>query len=365
MLAEPIGGDLGVGAAGTGTVFAVALAAFAVAVLSAGSVADRRGARLLLVLAAVAGAGGLLLAASVPALPAVLVGVGVCFGAANGIGYSAALHVAGTTWPQRRGLAIGIVLSAYALGAVVAAPILSAAVGPFGWQATLAGLAVVVGVLVAVGAALVPGRAATARPGRNAPPSVAIADVALLWVVFGACSAPTLFTFAHAADAARARGASLTAAAVAVAVLSAGNLAGRLAGGWTADRLGSVNGLLAVAAIKTAGYVLLAAVAGAGIVVPVFFVLGAAYGAVSALSPAATADLVGSERLAGTYGKVFSAWGVAGLTAPAAGGWLVESTASYETAFLAGAVAAALAVAGALMLRRAERQADPHPSGGH
>lgn len=334
--------------------FAVGLAVFTVGVLTAGPVADRRGARLLIGLAAATGGGGLLLAASLPTLPAMLGGVGVSFGAANGMGYASALHVAGTGWQTRRGLAIGIVLSAYALGAVLAAPLLAVAVEAAGWRATLAGWGAVVGLLVGVAAVLVPGRdPASPLPERQRGRPAGVAQVALLWVVFGACSAPTLFTFAHGAAAAGARGLSLQAAGAAVAVLSGGNLAGRLAAGWAADRFGSVRCLLAVTVTAVAGYGALAGIPGAGVVMPVFLLVGGTYGAVSALVPAATADVVGPGRLAGTYGKVFLSWGLAGLTAPVAGGWLVERTGRYDAAFLAGALVAAVAVAGAGGLRRA------------
>lgn len=355
MLAGAVGRDLGLGAGGTGAVFAVALAAFTAGVLTAGPVADRHGAQPLLAVAAVAGTAGLLLAAAVPTLPSVLAGVGLGFGGANGIGYSAALHVAGTVWPARRGLAIGVVIAAYALGAVVAAPLLAAAVEQQGWRRAVVGLAVVVAAAVAAAAALVPQRppaSATARDRARGATAGGRRDVVLLWLVFGACSAPTLFTFAHAADAARARGLSVSAAATAVAVLAGGNLAGRLAAGWAADRFGAPASLVLVTATSVAACGVLAAVPGGVVILPAFAVLGTTYGAVSALTPAATADAVGPERLAGAYGKIFTSWGFAGLTAPVAGGWLTERTGSHDAAFLAGALVAAVALAGALRLRR-------------
>lgn len=351
VVAGPVARDLGVGAGETGSVFSVALAVFTVGVLTAGPVADRRGARPLLLLAAAAGAAGLALAAAIGTYVGLLVGAGFGFGAANGIGYSAALHVAGTAWPGRRGVAIGIVLSAYALGGVVAAPALTAAVTAAGWRTTVGGWAVVVAAVVLCGAALVPRR--PAAPASPRPWSVARGRVVvLLWVVFAGCAAPALFAFGHAADVAAIRGASAFAAAVAVAVLAGGNLAGRLAGGWAADRFGPVPSLLATAAAGVVASVLLAGVPAAVVVAPAFLLLGSSYGAVSALVPAATAEIVGPDRLAGTYGRIFPSWGVAGLVAPVAGGWLVEVTGSYEAAFAAGAIVAAGAVAGALRLRR-------------
>lgn len=357
MLAGAVGHDLGVGAGETGAVFAVALAAFTAGVLTAGPVADRHGARPLLAVAAVAATAGLGLAAAVPSVPSILVGIGLGFGGANGIGYAAALHVAGTVWPARRGMAIGVVIGAYALGAVAAAPLLAAVVEQQGWRRAVAGLAVVVAAAVTAAAALVPQAPPAptrATDGDRARGRAAGGSrrVVLLWLVFGACSAPTLFTFAHAADAARARGLSVSAATTAVAILAGGNLAGRLAAGWAADRFGAPASLVLVTAASVAACAVLAAVPGGVVILPAFAVLGTTYGAVSALTPAATADAVGPDRLAGAYGKVFTSWGLAGLTAPVAGGWLTERTGSHDAAFLAGAIVAAVALAGALRLHR-------------
>jgi OFA family oxalate/formate antiporter-like MFS transporter len=53
---------------------------------------------------------------------------------------------------------------------------------------------------------------------------------------------------------------------------------------------------------------------------------GLAYGAVSALVPAATADRVGAAAFPTAYGVVFTGWGCAGLLAPLAGGQLLGLT---------------------------------------
>ena len=53
---------------------------------------------------------------------------------------------------------------------------------------------------------------------------------------------------------------------------------------------------------------------------------GLAYGAVSALVPAATADRVGAAAFSTAYGVVFTGWGCAGLLAPLAGEQLLGLT---------------------------------------
>lgn len=51
---------------------------------------------------------------------------------------------------------------------------------------------------------------------------------------------------------------------------------------------------------------------------PALFALGSQYGALSVLTPVATADAVPAARFGTTYGVVFSGWGVAGLAGPVA-----------------------------------------------
>jgi len=79
-----------------------------------------------------------------------------------------------------------------------------------------------------------------------------------------------------------------------------------------------------------------------------FLGTGLAYGAVSALVPAATADRVGVTAFPTAYGVVFTGWGCAGLLAPLAGGRLIalsEQIPALLSLAAAPVVAAAVAVA--------------------
>lgn len=62
--------------------------------------------------------------------------------------------------------------------------------------------------------------------------------------------------------------------------------------------------------------------------------IGFCYGAVSALVPAATADLVGVRAFPRAYARVFTAWGVAGLLGPLAGAWLLGRAADTPVVLL-------------------------------
>jgi MFS family permease len=128
-----------------------------------------------------------------------------------------------------------------------------------------------------------------------------------------------------------------------------GNLIGRLIAGAGSDRIGR---LPALTVAMTTGAVSIGALAvptAPPVVLAGFLGTGLAYGAVSALVPAATADRVGSAAFPAAYGVVFTGWGCAGLLAPVAGGQLIRLS-EHEPALLGLAAAPLIAAAAAVFL---------------
>jgi MFS family permease len=246
------------------------------------------------------------------------------------------------------------------VGAYAAGPILLGLVAPpaldaFGWRPCVACLAVAVPGLLTLAAGLTQGeRPAGGRPSRL--DTVPRRDVLLLWIVFAGGTAPGLMLFAHAVTVAGDRRLSAQAAGLAVSALAAGNLIGRLTAGAWSDRIGR---LPALAVALTTGAVSIGAVAAptsSSVVLAGFLGTGLAYGAVSALVPAATADRVGATSFPTAYGVVFTGWGCAGLLAPLVGGWLVgRSERTPVLLSLAAAPLLAAAVAVLLLTGRAQR----------
>ena len=58
------------------------------------------------------------------------------------------------------------------------------------------------------------------------------------------------------------------------------------------------------------------------------------YGAIIAIYPTLVNHLVGPDLSAKVYGRVFTAWGAAGLLAPSLAGWLYEQNNNYDAAIL-------------------------------
>ena len=303
-------------------VFALALGVFTVVLLGVGRGLARVGPRPLLAAAALAaGAGlGLTAAGEEPATP--WVGIGLLFGAANGAAYGVAVALAARVPAARRGTASGLVVGAYAAGPVVLGLVSPHVVPAVGWRTCLAVLAMAVAGLVGLAAALAPGGAGDRQRHDRVGEPVDRTTVGALWVLFAGGAAPGLVVFAAAAPLAAARGLGPGAVGAAVSLLAAGNLAGRLGAGWWSDRVGRLPALAAALAATAVAVAGLAVAAAPGVVLTGLLVVGLAYGAVCALVPAATADRVGVGAFPAVYGRVFTAWGCAGLLAPLLGGRL-------------------------------------------
>lgn len=327
LVADQAAAGVGVSSGSASAVFAAALVTFTVVLLVMDRALQRLGPRRLLVVAAAGAGSGLLMAASGHSPLTLGCGIALLFGAANGIAYGVAAGLAARVPQPHRGMATGAVVAAYAAGPVLLGFIAAPALSAVGWRVCLAVVAVSVAGLLLVAASLVPaGVAERYRPevGQQGHPR---RITALLWLVFAGGCAPGLMIFAHAAPLAAARGLDEVAAGWAVSTLAAGNLTGRLVAGWISDRTGRLPALATALAAAAASVGALAAPVPPGVVLTAYAGVGLTYGAVSALVPAATADRVGAPSFPRVYGRVFTAWGCAGLAAPLAGEPLVRAAA--------------------------------------
>jgi MFS transporter, OFA family, oxalate/formate antiporter len=316
VFTESLQRDLGSGGAALTSVFSIGLVTFMVGVLVGGRAADSVSPRRLALVTAVGSVAGLLGSAVAPSVALMVLTFGVLLGGFTGLGYATAVRVAGTM-QSGRGLALGLVVSAYAVGTAVLAPVAAALLTAVGRGWTFVLLAVAIGAVLAAAAVLVPSQAPEARPAQRSGSrarSRPSGPVVALWLVFGLGSAPALAAFAHAGRLAGTAGA----VALAVTLLNVGNFVGRLAVGPLSDRVGRRAALHGNSALLLIACVPLAAGATGPVALVALFLLGTQYGALSTLTPAATSDVVPSERFGTTYGLIFTGWGLAGLVAPVA-----------------------------------------------
>jgi OFA family oxalate/formate antiporter-like MFS transporter len=143
-------------------------------------------------------------------------------------------------------------------------------------------------------------------------------------------------------------------AAVTISAFALGNAAGRITWGWISDRADERMIPVKMAALGIP-LVLLIWTHSSVVFIFLSFAVGFGFGASFVVYAAQVASKYGPGRVSGIYPVVFLAYGAAGLTGPAAGGWMYDVTSSYTPAILlsSGVLASGL-IATAWLLRRAK-----------
>ena len=337
LFIESFESDLGVGRGEAGAPYSVALASLTVVVLVSHLLFRLVPGPLVVLIASGGAAIGLLLAASANSLAGVVLGYGVVFGAFNGLGYAFSLQRASESNPDRRGFALGLVTAAYALGGASTALLLDKQVAASGATSGLRWLALAIAVTGIVTSVLLTNNDSPVRGSPARLSSANLRILAPLWTAYLLAVLAGLMALGHAAaivdDAGGPGGAAVVAAGLASA--SGGLWVALVADRTATDRLlrllplGSAV-VLVIAAVVSHGVVLMVAVAG----------IAFTYGALIAIYPLAVAQRFGQDGYSRAYGRVFTAWGTAGLVGPVGAGHLFEVTGSYRIPMFMAAVAA-------------------------
>ena len=339
---EPLEARFGESRANISLVYSTALIAITIMVSLGGRIYHRAPAWVLSTVLSVVAVFGLALSAMASGLWQVWLGYGVLFGVANGLGYGYALQLSAQAWPGREGLAMGVITAAYALGASVFPVLFDLALAWQGFAGAMVLLAVVLIFVGGLASALFNRTGArfqrTAGEERaSLPPTT---EIVVLWLAYGLAVTAGLMAIGHATGIAKSLGAAAAGIVAAPVVIALCNMLGSLGGGWLADRVGPVRILTGLAMLSA--LVLLALGGGAG-VSPLagLGLIGLAYGAVITVTPAMIARRFGVASGVAVYGRVFTAWAVAGLGGPVLAGWLYDRTGVYDIALIvAGCLAA-------------------------
>lgn len=301
----------------------------------------------------VVAAAGLLLAAWATRLDVALIGYGILFGGANGVGYSLALAQSAVAWPARKGLAAGTVTAAYAGGAMISAGLMQHAVEGRGVAVALAALAAVV-----LGGAAISAILQASRSHRTASTDASAAEarepktLVLLWLgyLFGATAG--LMSIGHAAGIVAAKGGTAGVVAAGAVVIAFGNGLGSLLSGWLTDRMQIARVLGSISLLAGLAHLLAAFSSDATLAVPMLGAIGVAYGALIAVYPVAAYRFCGATEAPRVFGRIFTAWGIAGLAGPWLGGMLFDRSGDYDLALTIAAIIAAAGIFPAMLLPR-------------
>lgn len=352
--------------------FSLSLAFLPVGMILAGRLADRGRARPVVAFGGLVFGTGMFLAGYSTSVAWLYATFGMMMSFGNGAVYGAIVATAVKWFPERRGMASGIVVGALGLGTLLIAPLAqhmidSPSLGVLGAFKVLGAAFVVITLAASWFITTPPADYAPSHVGEQHTRS----DVNLNWremlvkprfwllyVVYVAGAFSGLMVISQAASIAQeVTGLGASTAALVVSVLGLANASGRLFWGAISDRIGRFEALMLMFAITS--LVMFAfmrlAQAPAGLAVATL-VVGLCYGGYLGTFPSLCADSFGSLYLSVNYGLLFSAFSVAGLLGPWVGALLKESTGGYAEGFMVAGVIAAFGLLVALAGRMASRR---------
>jgi len=329
---EPMGDELGVSKGLVAGMFSVATLLYFTLGIFTGRIADRIGARPVMVTGAIVMAVGLLATSRVNSiwLGFITYGTGVGIGVA--CGYVPLVASVGGWFERKRTTALGIAVAGIGLGTLIGAPLADALIIRYGWRDTYVIFAF--GSLVIIlGASLLvrrpPSHAVEARPlGEVVRLPVFVVLYASMALLSFALFVPFVFMAQYATD----HGIDSGAAAVLIGLIGLTSVIGRLSLGTLAARLGSIQLYRICFLILSLSFGLWL-VAGDSYPVLVAFVIimGTAYGGFIALAPAVAAGSFGANGLGGVLGALYTAAGLGGLIGPPVTGAIIDRF-SYDVA---------------------------------
>lgn len=343
--------DLGSLRTGVSAVFSVSIVCFTLGNIVAPLLFGRARPALLTLFAAALGTAGLALASLKNDFATLMIGYGVLFGFAAGFAYNVALQSAQHALPTKSGLANGIAISAFAVGGIIAAQLLSQHVALNGVRQTMWLLGLTVAALVTVGSLLISlSRISLPKQTWRSSATDEAKILSISWLGFVLAAFAGLMTIGHAAPIVLRFGGTVEAAALAVSLLGLGNAIGRMGAGALSDLIGirsiagvaHLTGVLGIIAV-------LASPDGTGAVIAVSL-SGLAYGMASSVYPSAVSILLGRAAFGRNFAILLTAWGLAGLTGPYIGGFLFDYTSDYRVPLEIACVALIFALVNAMRL---------------
>ena len=288
----------------------------------------------------------------------------------NGITYAAVVATAVRWFPERKGLAGGLVVGALGAGTLVISYAGQAMLG----QGTnvldaikILGLCyIMVGLFASRFISDPPKGYAPVAASRKAKVEAAGPTNDFVWqqmiaqpyfwlmfVVYVCGTFPGLMLISQAKDVAKeVTKLDLAAAAGMVGMLGASNAVGRMLWGAVSDRIGRLNSLTAMLAVTALVMFFMPGLLGLKIGLIIGFVAtGLCFGGCLGTFPSVCADAFGSRNIEVNYAVLFVAFSVAGVAGPVYGAQLHEVSGGYNTGFMAAATAGALGVALSIVSR--------------
>jgi MFS family permease len=345
VLIDPLRAEFDAGHKAAALAFSLTVALPFLLAPIAGNLSDRYGPRPLLAAAAALSTSGLLLSSAAPNIWIVYLTYCLGVGGAASLAFVPLVAAVGGWFEERRTLALAIALTGTGAGTLVAAPLIGTLAHTYGFRPTCLALAGMTAMTLPLAAAL------AARPPQPATPASSPNrkdGFARLYLAGIAGSSAALIMFAFLVPSAIEHGIDHSDAAWLLAIAGGANIAGRLLIPTAVRRRGLLGSYrTTMLMLATSGALWLGTGGTLPALILLAFVLGSAYGAFVALSPAVAMQLLGVTALGRRLGTLYTSAGIGALAGPTLAGATIDITGGYTAAsglVITAAVAATLAL---------------------
>ena len=359
---KPLNAEFGWNRADIALAFAIACLIFGLMTYPAGRLSDRYSPRIVVLIGGIILCIGFVLSGFIQTKLQLYITYGVIAGFGGGLVYLPPIATAPKWWPDRRALATGFAVVGLGLGSFIMAPLATYIIKNFGWRYVFIYVGIAMGVMAVIASFCLRVPPVGWKPQGWEPPktidagqketrdytfqeTIRTAQFWMLYIAYFCGSFAGLMVIGHIAGHGIDQGLDPMVAAAAASWLAIANATTRILSGWIADRIGIKISFVCFFALQVVAMLLLYP---AGHIYWALWVVAALigwnYGAMFTLFPASCLQYYGPRAQATNYGLLFTSWGLAGFLGPFVGGWLKDSTGSYSTPFIVGAVMVCVSV---------------------
>ncbi|MCP4769517.1 MAG: OFA family MFS transporter [Gammaproteobacteria bacterium] len=288
---------------------------------------------------------GLLLASAANSWWMLVAGYSLAFGFSNGVGYGYSLQLVGRVMPHNKGFSMGAVTAAYAVGSIVFVKIFALRITQDSVASAFLFIAVALLLCGCLAALML--RYAGALYDLSGPAESRTTKrddrrkLLQFWIAYLSSVFAGLMAIGHAAGIAESRGAAGELATWAAMIIGIGSALGGFVTGWLVDRWSATRFLVGLPLISAGALLCIGVKTSAQATLALLGIVGFSYGAIIAIYPVAISNYFG-EQGPQVYGRIFIAWGFAGLLAPWSAGLIYDLRGDYELAMVIAAVVALL-----------------------
>jgi len=360
VLVPPLESEFGWQRIETSPAFTIALLVFALSMIPAGRLQDKKGPRLIATAGGILLGLGMLLSSFTSSLLWLYVSYGIVGGLGLGLAYVTPITTCAKWFPDKKGLITGLAVFGFGAGSIVFAPLWTFLISAIEWRTTFLATGILFTALVVPSAQILRNPPQGYKPTNwNPPPSkkkvedygpsmmLKTIPFYMIWVSYWFGTTAGLMVIGHAKQAAiEVALLDPIQASLVVSILGLFNAFGRVLWGFAGDRYGREKILTLLFALCSIALFMMALIPGAISFVTGVILVGLSFGGFLALYPAVTSDYYGTKNLGVNYGIVFTAYGAGAVLGPIMAAYFKTFSGTYIPSFL---VAGGLAFVGIIL----------------